>query len=134
MRTILMTLTVLVMTVSFAVAQAPAKDGDGPRKHDKGQMVEKMKTDLDLTDDQVKKLEALEAKSKAERDEMNKENKEERQALQEKHKAEMKEILTKDQYIKLLELQNKRNPEHRDGKGKGDKSKDCSKECDHRKK
>lgn len=134
MRTIVLTLTALMMTLSIAFAQAPAEDGHGHGKHDKGQMIEKLKADLNLSDEQVEQLTALHEKHKAERQEFKEENqeyKEKRKALQDKHMAEMKEILTEEQYNKLLELKAEHR-KNRKGEGHGKQQHDCSKSCDHK--
>ena len=137
MRTILMTLTVFVMTMSIAVAQAPAKDGKGPRPS-KAEMVEKLKTDLDLNDEQVEKLTALHEKHMAEREALKAEGqeyKDKRHEMREKHMTEMKEILTDEQYDKLLKLRDQRKLEHHgSGQGKGVQPHKCSGDCGHHKK
>lgn len=146
MRTVLTTLTVLMVTLGVAFAQAPAKDGKGPHGHDDGKMVEKMTTELGLSDEQVEKLTALHDKHMAERETLKSEReeyKDKKSAMQEKHLAELKEILTEEQYNKFLELkaQKKEQPHHCDGHhGSGNKGgekhecgKNCSKGCDHKK-
>lgn len=134
MRTIALTLTALVMTLSIAVAQAPAGGGQGHGKHDKGQMVEQLKADLDLSDEQVEKLKVLHEKHMTERQEFKEESqgyKEKRKAMQEKHLAEMKEILTEEQYNKFLELKAERK-QNLHGEDQGKQQHDCSKSCDHK--
>lgn len=142
MRTVLTTLTVLMVTLGVAFAQAPAKDGKGPHGHDDGKMVEKMTTELGLNDEQVEKLTALHDKHMAERETLKSEReeyKDKRSAMQEKHLAEMKEILTEEQYNKFLELKAQKKEQHH-GHGShgahqcsGGAKHDCSKGCDHKK-
>lgn len=112
-----MNIKLMLVVAVLLVAQATfAQRGDFRRGGERGeQRMEHLKTELELTDKQVQKLEAINEKydekfkalREVEGDRM--EKREEMQKLRESQKAEFEKILTKDQKAKLEKLHEERS-------------------------
>lgn len=87
---------------TFAMAQqAPVnKERKAKMEYNYQQKMEEMQKELNLTDAQMNQMKALHEKRKAERNDTMKKSIEQRNAKKEAHKAEMKAILTPEQYQK----------------------------------
>lgn len=87
---------------TFAIAQQTPqlqeRKVNMEQKHQ--QKMDAMKQELNLTDAQMAQLKAMHDQKQADRKDMQKKNMEQRKAKMEAHKAEMKKILTPEQYQK----------------------------------
>lgn len=99
-----------------------AQDKKKPTPEERAKkMSEKMKTELDLTDDQTKKIEAVNVETIKKKRALEEEIKALRakvKAVKENQKTKYKEILTPEQFEKLQEMVKERREKH---KGKGPK-------------
>lgn len=107
------------VTVSFAQEKTTKQitehhmgqqDGHHRKNHKQHhqEMVQRMKTDLNLSDEQVSQLEKLHQKHQKERETFTEKNKAERKKFRENHQAEMKKILTSEQYQKWEKMKTER--------------------------
>lgn len=92
---------------TFAMAQSTTNQSENRPRPNKEMMqkmqterLAKMKEELNLTDDQVSQIKALQEKQQTERKAEQKEQREEMKARRENMNAEMKKILTAEQYTK----------------------------------
>lgn len=117
-RIFLLTMTVL-LSVGIMVAQAPQKKQHHPKGGDK---LEQLKSDLNLSDDQVEQLKDVFEKYKPKMHEVKANESysddERREAMKELHaarKEEVKGILTEEQFEKFLAMRE----QHRENGPKG---------------
>lgn len=94
---------------------------DEPTEEQMNQRLDRLKLLLDLTPDQEAKVKALAAKHAKEAEADRAKMREEHLKRMEAHKAEMKAILTAEQYAKFEALQEEHGKGQGKGKGKSDK-------------
>lgn len=112
MKKIMLMLFVVAMASVNVMAQDD-KDGKKSPEERADMMIKKMTKDLVLTADQQAKMKALILKNEQEREARKKEEK----ARKEKMHAEMKAILTAEQYKKFEQKRNDKKKEHPKKKG-----------------
>lgn len=124
MKKIFVTLALGLATITFA-QQTPQKQNWEQRKAEMQQKqqahLDKMQKDLNLSEDQVKKVKALQDKRFAEMEnqraakiEQKKQKMQEMKAKKESHEAEMKNILTPEQYKKWETQRDEKMKERRE--------------------
>lgn len=141
MKKIFLTLVLGFATIAFAQQKGMDRPGKMDPEQRKAEMqkrqqehLEKMSKDLNLSQDQVKKIKELQDKQMADLQKNMQKNKEERNARmqemkkkQDAHAAEMKKILSEDQYKKWeadkKDKMEKRKEMMKDKKGKMGKRK-----------
>lgn len=102
---------------SFAQEKEPMSAEERGKK-----MTEKMKKELDLNDDQTKKIEVVNVETIKKKRELDKEIKALKakvKKIKEDQKKKYKEILTPEQYEKLQQKVKERKEKRKEGKGKG---------------
>ncbi|MDG4945574.1 Spy/CpxP family protein refolding chaperone [Weeksellaceae bacterium KMM 9713] len=107
---------ILLLLVFFTLGGIMnAQHRDGEHKKDKGEMLERMKEKLGLTDQQVSKIKAIDAKYQSQEDALKAKAKtlrEEHKALRSKKREEIDQILTAEQKEKVKSM--KKNRKKRD--------------------
>lgn len=121
-------LVVLVATMmAFAISAQQQGKGKGhktPEERAKKQ-TECMKTDLQLTDVQAAQVEKINTKYAIESDKLKQEMKEKRKAQSTQKNAELKSVLTPEQYTKLEQIREKKKAERKE---KRQQMKNCMKD------
>lgn len=117
---------VLIACTLNAQSDQAQKEGKSPEER-QVQRMEKIKSELGLTDDQAAQWEAIHAKHKAEREKIRAENdvkkqakQAEMEAMREQYEAEFAAVLTPEQLVKWKEMKAKREEkmkEHKERKG-----------------
>lgn len=106
-KQILTLAAIAVLSSSVCMAQGPQRgEGRGPR----GNMMEKMKTELSLSDEQAAKLSDVFKQARPSSDGQ-RPTREEMQKKREETDAKIKEILTEEQYTKYKKMQQERRPQ-----------------------
>ncbi len=119
MKKMIIMAALVIAAAGSAFAQRPDMKKMDPKERAE-KMSQRLKSDLSLDEDQYAQVlalntanaEKLEEKKEAKKEEM-KENREAMKLEREEYNANLKEILTKDQYIKFLEMRNDRKGEGR---------------------
>lgn len=107
---------VICLGTSLCMAQDQQREGG---RGQRGNMVEKMKTELSLSDEQVTQLNEVFQQNKPAQDGQ-RPSQEEMQKKREENDAKVKEILTEEQYTKYQKMQQERG-KNRPQKDGGDK-------------
>ena len=108
-------LFLLILGATFSLGTLWAQSsgpGEPPhKKQDQAQKLEQMKTELNLTEDQVEQLKAMHEKYKPQRQKIRyneamtqDEKKEAMKELNQAKQADLKQILTEQQYIKFTQM------------------------------
>lgn len=108
---------VVVLVTLFSAVNAQQRKGHSAREDRKGEMLEMMQKQLDLTNDQVAKIKKVDEKYAAEEKALQEQQKalrEKQRALMDKKKAEVEKVLTPEQKQKLDEFKAKRQDMRKD--------------------
>ena len=97
---------VLVLSSTFAFTQSTGENGKdcNKKEHKVKEMWDRMAKELNLTEDQIRKINLIEDKYKSKEDELRKKSEELRKQihkLKEDKKSEINEVLTEDQRQKI---------------------------------
>ena len=98
----------------FGFAQQTDQPKRGDFQHEKGERLQQMKSELNLSDAQVAQLKALHEKNKTERKQDMQAKRQERMQKMKENDAEMQKILTQDQYKKFQEMRAKKMAERKE--------------------
>lgn len=114
MKSVLPIIAALVLIASVPAA-AQHRGGD-PEKHE--QRIEKMKSELNLSDEQVEQIKAIHQEYRGKREAVvSKEDKEQLRALRDEEREKIHAVLTPEQAAKAKELREEHREQH-NGKGR----------------
>ncbi len=105
-KQILSLVTVLLLASSFCMAQNPPREGRGQR----GGMIERMKTELSLSDEQVAQMKEFFGQMR-QGQQGERPTREQMQKMREDMDAKLKKILTEEQYAKYEKMRKERRPQ-----------------------
>lgn len=114
----------LVAALVLAGPAAWANDGDKGHDFDPAKKVEKMKKQLNLTDDQAAKIQAIFEKKKAEKEAAREAAKKAWEESRQQTHNEISAILTEEQRVKFEENAAKMKEKHKEKKADKDRSHD----------
>lgn len=114
-KQILSLVAVLVLGSSACMAQNPQRDGRDRR----GGMMERMKTELSLSDEQVAQMKEIFSEMRPQQ-QGERPTREQMQKRREEMTAKIKKVLTEEQYAKYEKMRKERRP-HRPQNGGGQK-------------